>query len=127
MNRKRLFKFYFSAEKLEEMLNGVALKLALSPAELDAENCARKIISVIEYKMKLAKFWNYMDDAMKKLSKEEAEALRYYGLLRTGLAKEEEKTRKLIRKAAVKFQRAARRTERFSDALRLIDNYYCIF
>lgn len=128
MKRKRLFKFYFGAERLDGALNNLIEKYALNSADCarSAEYCAEKIIRIAEVKRQLSGLWAYMDGVMNKLTGEEREALRFFGTLRTGLGRQPESKIKLIKRASMKFTRKARRLDGFKSAVELAEGFYCL-
>ena len=108
MNVKRILRFYFYADTLEKVFDGIIFHSALSSAYIaESELCAERICGLIG-------------------EKQERSALYRYASLRCGIKKLSDEERKAIKRAAVKFTRRARRIESFSEALRLVGKYYSL-
>ncbi len=125
MEIKRILKFYFGADSLEERLNRLMFKSAVSSAGNVANcgECAEKIIELICEKAELAKFWIYLNGVLSLMRVEDLAALERYAFMRCGIRSIDERGRREIRRAAIKFRRRARRLESFKEGIALADKY----
>ena len=129
MKVKRLIKFYFSAESLNKTLDNLIATVALKSDEWvgNGEKCAEKICGLISAKDRLQELWAYLDGVMEKLTLRDRDVLRLYGGLRVGIKRFPVDEAREIRRAAVKFSRHAVNVGRFTEGVRLVNSYYCIF
>lgn len=122
MKVKVLLKFYFAADRLDGMLNGLLLKRACYPAA-DAESVAEYARRLIESKNALAALWGYLDGIISALPPEDRLALHAYAASRVRVDAE---TRKKIKRAVMKLRRRAVRIGSFDRAVGIADRYYCV-
>ena len=115
MKSKRILKFYFSADKLNGALNALIM----------AHAC--KFSGGGEAKRELSELWNYLDGVIGKLSESERRTLEFYGNLRVGIRRLGGDRVREIKRATIKFRRHARRLEKFNPALKLADEYFCLY
>lgn len=120
---KKVLRFYFSADKLERTINGLIMKYACAA---DCQSSAERICTLIEEKIELSVFWNYIDGIMRGLSDEERNSLREYAFMRVALKKQPDDIYKRIKRAAAKLKRRATRVENFTRGAELADKYNCI-
>ena len=127
MNVKRILRFYFYADTLEKVFDGIIFHSALSSAYIaESELCAERICGLIGEKQELSEFWEYLDKILSGFSENERSALYRYASLRCGIKKLSDEERKAIKRAAVKFTRRARRIESFFFFFRLVGKYYSL-
>lgn len=128
MKIKQLVRFYFSADYLNEELDGIILSYACKSANYlkSGEYYFQRIAAVIEAKCKLNALWGYLDNVMSGITARERAVLKYYGDLRHGIAKLDEGRKKEIKRVAVKFTRRARGVGRYSDGINMVKKYYCM-
>ncbi|MBO5328237.1 MAG: hypothetical protein J6B04_03605 [Clostridia bacterium] len=128
MKVKRVLKFYFCADRLEVRLNNLILKRALSSKNsYNAEACADDLIKLIEAKRELSNLYAFLNGVLKNFSCEEVKVLKFYAAMRKGLSTVSEPVKRQIRRVTVKFTRKCNSVElRFSTALKLVGEYYCL-
>lgn len=128
INSKRLMRFYFKAEELENALDNLILNWALRSAEgvRGGDYYAERIIGIIEAKERLCELWQYLDSVMTTLTSGDRQALEEYANMRCGVRKLDDAQRLAIKRAQIKFLRHARAIGRFSDGVRLVGEYYCL-
>ncbi len=126
MKSKRILKFYFSADKLNGALDALIMAHACKFSG-GGEKYAEKIIKIIEAKRELSELWNYLDGVIGKLSESERRTLEFYGNLRVGIRRLGGDRVREIKRATIKFRRHASRLEKFNPALKLADEYFCLY
>lgn len=128
MKNKRLLRFYFNADGLNEALDRLIFACAFKSAygQEGGVFYAERIISVITAKNALAGLWQYLDGVMGTLREKDRETLRFYSSMRTGIKCLREEERKNVKRAMIKFIRHARHAERFEEGIRLVNEYYCL-
>jgi hypothetical protein len=124
LERKRILRFYFAADRLNRALNNCIDIVALDYG--CEESGMEKILALIEKKSELTKLWNFLDKHLVGFSDEEVEALRHYAFLRYGIGREDEEWRKLFFRTAARFMRRIQGLNRFEKALNIVDEYYCL-
>lgn len=129
MKSKRLLRFYYSADGLDEALDRLILNCALKSAEGEGSGAhyADRILKIIEAKDRLSELWNYLDFVINGLKIRDREVLRNYAAMRTGIKLLPEAEQRGVKRAVIKFTRHFRRVERFSEGIRLVNEYYCLF
>lgn len=128
MKLKRILRFYFSAERLNGMMDKLIAEAARRTFN-QSGNClanAEKICAIIADKISLCNLYDYLDGVMRGLSEGEREALCGYALSRRGLSKLESGERRKIRRAAVKFVRHAAYIGSYSAGIETLKRYYCV-
>lgn len=126
---KRLLKFYFRADAIDDALDNVIYKQAISSADYfsDGVKVANKIAKIIEYKILLGDLWAYLDGAVKTFETSDVSVLEKYANMRCGIYRLCENERKRVRRVVVRFtRRITLRLSRHADAVRLVDTYYCL-
>lgn len=129
MNSKRVLRFYFAADKLNEAMDNLIERFAIASREEYAlcKNTSSKICSIIDEKNELAVLWGYLNGIMQLFNENDRELLRGYALRRTGISKLAPEVKRNIRRVLVKFTRKAEcRIERYAEGIRLVDAYYCL-
>lgn len=126
MKIKRILRFYFRAEGLNAVLDGLAGKVACDSRGGEAEMYAEKLIALIDAKTKLQSLWAYLDGVAERMTEEEMRRLKRYAELRRGIRRLPDEERRAIKRAAVKFVRHARVLEDFASALEIMDVYYAL-
>ncbi|MBD5632415.1 MAG: hypothetical protein HDP34_04220 [Clostridia bacterium] len=124
---KRILRFYFFAEKLNDALDNLIYKHATAfDGYHDGTYYAEKICELIGAKRELSELWQYLDGIMEKFTKGERAVLRFYGSMRCGIKKLSEENRREVKRVTVKFSRRAKLPERFNGALKIVADYYCL-
>lgn len=128
MKSKRLLRFYFCADKLNEALDRLMLAAACGSAEniYNCEVCAERIGGLIEAKYALSALWNYLDGVMKGFGGEDKAVLYGYALSRGGWARLGRERANAVRKVVVRFMRRAKYLSRFSSGAELVDKFYAL-
>lgn len=107
MKIKKLLRFYFFQQSLNDVLDGIILHIACASGQdfyRGGLDFADKIISLIEVKGELADLWQRLNSVICKLSERDIETLKRYAALRVGPHGEDKRE---IHRAAVKFTRRA--------------------
>lgn len=80
MSYKQLLKFYFFADGLNSVMDGLCLRFALSSANCfkECEYYAEKISGVIEAKRELNGLWLFLDGALCTMTERDRQALKGY-------------------------------------------------
>lgn len=125
---KRLLRFYFNADGLENALNNLIVTYACRSADSarDGEYWAERIILLIEAKKSLSALWSYLDKVISPFKDEEVETLKEYALLHCGTSALDDKRRREIKRVLIKFVRHVRLLEKFAEGVRLVGEYYCL-
>ncbi|MDE7214893.1 MAG: hypothetical protein K2N68_03560 [Clostridia bacterium] len=128
MKVKRVLKFYYSAEKLNETLDKTITRLALRSADYSekAESFAEKICKVIETKKNFAALYGYLNEIMCGFCESEIKTLEYYAKLRKGILTLPDGTRREVKRVVTKFTRKCRGLERFKEGLKAVDAYFAV-
>ena len=128
MKSKRLIKFYFCADKLNEAMDRLILAAACGSANniYNCEECADKVVGLIEAKYTLSGLWNYLDGVMKGFSGEDKGVLYGYAFSRGGWARLGRERGNAVRKVVVRFMRRAKYLERYSSGAELLDKFYAL-
>lgn len=129
MKVKRLLKFYFRADAIDNALDNIIYKKAMSSVDyyLDGEEVANEVAKIINYKILLCDLWAYLDGAIKTFDAGDVGVLERYANMRCGIYRLCEIERKRVRRVVVRFtRRIALRLARHSDAVKLVDTYYCL-
>ncbi len=128
MKLKRLLRFYFAAEGLNETLDELIYACALSAIE-GSKPCnyyAEKACSLVAAKGELCGLYGYLDDVVSGFTAEDIRSLKSYAFCRCPNDLNAGERRELHR-AAVKFsRRIVNFPPRFSTARRIIGEYYCL-
>jgi hypothetical protein len=110
-------------------MNNLIEGLACASYE-EYEGCnysAERIIKLIAAKRDLSLLWGYINGVMEKLTDSDLAVLCAYALMRKGISALTDEQRKNIRRVVTKFTRKAKpNLARFSDGVKLVDNYYCL-
>ncbi len=128
MKSKRILKFYFGAEGLNSTLDKLILKVACSSCRVqsDGEREVSRVLALVGAKEELSKLWGYLDGVISEMSEEDKKALEEYSSMRCGEGMSDAAHRRGIKKSLMKFARHARIAERFSEGMRLVNEYYCL-
>lgn len=126
MKIKRVLKFYFYCDKLEEAINRVMLRRACSSSSRAGEDAAEDMLEIISDKRELCKLYAYVDGIMKKLPESDVKTLYEYSSLRSGVNALPNDMRKAVKRAAVKFVRRARCLERYAQSIAVLGRYYAL-
>lgn len=128
MKSKRLLRFYFNADSLENALDRLIMRYAYKSADgaADGQFYAERILAVIAAKDRLAELWAYLDVVIPALGVENCKALQRYADMRTGINRLSVEERREIKRAVIKLVRHARIIDRFADGIRLVNEYYCL-
>lgn len=123
-----MLRFYFNADKLNGAADNLMMRYACiaAGAEGGGEFYAEKILKLIAVKDVLAEFWSYLNGVVGKIPPADVEILRRYCLMRTGISRLPDNSRKEIKKALIKFTRRARFAERFAQAEEVINEFYSL-
>ncbi|MCD7728844.1 MAG: hypothetical protein LUI60_02900 [Clostridia bacterium] len=118
MKTKKVLKFYFTADKAERAIDRLILKRA---AAIDyyrtAEQCAERVIALIEKKRALCLLWRHLDSAMFAFSADERKMLKSYAF-------SQRKERGEVHRLAVRFTRRAQEgISDFEDGLDILREY----
>ncbi len=129
MKNKRILRFYFNADALERAMDNKILSYALADRDWErgGEYCAERALEIVAAKAALSELWGYLDRVMGELKEGEKEILRKYSLSRRGLKGRAPADRLAVKRAVMKFRRHARRLERFSEGLGIVDEYCRLF
>lgn len=128
MKSKRILKFYFGADGLEQVLDRIILRFAISPdCERGGEFYTERVLRLVNCKVELSKLWAYLDGVARGLTERDLSALSEYAFLRYGIRRLDDIKRRDIKRAVMKFTRRARGLGRFAEGLRLVNEYYCLF
>jgi hypothetical protein len=129
MNSKRVLKFYFAADMLNDAMDNLIEKLAINSREEYAlcRDCASRICLIIEEKSELGILWGYLNGIIETFGKEDKDILKKYALRRTGISKLPKETKRDIHRVVTRFSRKAEsRIENYAEGMRLVDAYYCL-
>lgn len=124
MKEKRLLRFYFGVDSLEETLNNLITRTAFASMGGGAEKYAGKISALLGVKEELSALWGYLDGVIGGLPAGEADVLRSYASMRGGLKGAAEDEAKNIKRVLIKFVRRARRIGEYAGAVKLLDCYF---
>ena len=125
MQVKKVLKFYFSAERIDERVDKLILKYALD-AGRSCERSAERICELIEEKRMLSSFWGYLDGIISRLSERERTALKFYAYARQRLADFPEAIIREVRRSAVKFSRRAKNIDLYERERAVAEKYYAV-
>jgi len=126
---KRILKFYFCAEELENALDHLIYKHALSSGEhtYNGERVAEKILKLTESKSLLGELWAFLDGVIKRFDRQSVAVLYKYAMMRYGINRLCDSERKFLRRVVVRFtRRIAGRLFRYARGIGLVDDYYCL-
>lgn len=128
MKSKRILRFYFNADILEKAFNRLILNSAYKSAEGIGGGVyyVERILALIAAKDNLSELWKYLDNIISGLCDNDREVLRAYANMRTGIKHLPAAEQKAVKKAVIKLARHARNVERFSEGIRLVNDYYCL-
>jgi hypothetical protein len=128
LNSKRILHFYFNADGVERALNNLIEVNALrSQYFADGEICAEVLIQLIAEKNELSLLWVFVNEIITALPTHDRQLLERYAHMRCGISRLDDKERKDIRRALVKFVRRVRgKLDRYARTLAIIDKYYCL-
>ncbi len=121
-NLKKLLRFYYSAEGVNEALDGVILRLAISSWRdaYGVEHSFEEISRVLEVKAELTSLWAELNAVISAMTEIDGRSLEAYANLRTGIGALEEGERRELHRALVKFKRRlGTLAERRSEAVKL--------
>lgn len=129
LNSKKILRFYFSADNLNDAMNNLIDKYAYGSVD-NTHGCeyyADKVIELINKKDKLSLLWGYINGVMQGFSDYDASVLLAYSSMRVGISKLSKDVQKEIRRVVIRFSRKAERgIARFDDAVRIVNEYYHI-
>lgn len=126
---KRILKFYFRAEQMNDALDCYILRRALSSFDTHdgGLKAVDKITNLIDKKILLAKLWAFLDGVINKLDESDVAVLEKYALMRCGIYRLGESERRQIRRVVVKFtRRIDGKISRFEKGVEIIDAYFCL-
>lgn len=128
MKSKRLMKFYFCADRLNEAMDRLILAAACGSANsiYNCEESADRVVALIEAKYMLSGLWSYLDGVMKGFCGEDKAVLYGYAFSRGGWARLGRERGNAIRKVVVRFMRRAKYLERYEEAVRVLDRFYAL-
>ena len=128
MKSKRLMKFYFCADRLNEAMDRLILAAACGSANsiYNCEESADRVVALIEAKYALSGLWSYLDGVMKGFCGEDKAVLYGYAFSRGGWARLGRERGNAIRKFVVRFMRRAKYLERYEEAVRVLDRFYAL-
>jgi len=121
-NLKKLLRFYYSAESVNEALDGVILRLASSSwcDSFGGEHSFDKVNRVVEVKAELSGLWAELDGIISAMTESDRQSLERYLQLKTGIGALGEEERKELHRVLVKFtRRLGTLLERRSGAVKL--------
>lgn len=128
MKLKRLLRFYFAAEGLNQTLDKLIYACALSAME-GSKPCgyyAEKACSLVAAKEELCGLYSYLDGIFSTVTEKDVRALKSYAFCCCANRLDESERRELHR-ATVKFsRRIVNFPPRFINACRIIGEYYCL-
>ena len=105
MNSKTLLKFYFGAEGLNKLLDGMILRAACASAFAPAQSSAERVAALVGAKAELASLWEHIDGVLKGFCREDVAVLKRYCRMKRGYAVLPDPERNLVRRVAVRFRR----------------------
>ncbi len=130
MRYKHLLKFYFFADGLNEVLDALAVRIAISSADCfkDCAYYAEKIGRVIEAKSRLGELWRFLDGVLSSMKEGDRTALFAYAASRSKLsASTSDGEAKALHRALMKFsRRVSGRLAKYSEQVDVLSKYYCL-
>ena len=136
MTSKKLLKFYFGAQRLNDAMDELLLRAACASATGgDAELCARQLCELIGCKCRLAELWSYLDGVMRRFGGRtmplarrfgDRQVLLDYSRMRCGLSKLSADRKNEVRRVVVRFMRGARSLGRYAEALAVLNKYFVL-
>lgn len=109
MSIKLLLRFYFSAGRLNSLLDDMIMQMAVTAGAdgfCGCERQAKRIEAVIAKKSRMGELWERLDGIMQKLTDGDLQTLKAYAAQRRRIKEAEKKE---FHRAIVKFTRRARR------------------
>ena len=127
MTSKKLLKFYFGAQRLNDAMDELLLRAACASATGgDAELCARQLCELIGCKCRLAELSSYLDGVMRRFGGGDRQVLLDYSRMRCGLSKLSADRKNEVRRVVVRFMRGARSLGRYAEALAVLNKYFVL-
>lgn len=128
MSSKKLLRFYFRAQRINEALDNLIMRTACASADegKTCESYAEKIISLIESKRKLCELWAYLDGVMETFDGGDKGVLLSYALSRGGYSSLPRDRANFIRRVVVRFMRRAKYLCRHEEAADIVSRYYAM-
>lgn len=126
MRTKQLLRFYFRADAIEYRLNALIKNEASRSAYSGREGVyhMERIAGLIEAKDDLVALWRYLNGAVAPLAESDISALREYAISRR-TERDGGKRRKIVN-ALKKFGRRSGGVSRYSRAMEILSEYYCL-
>ena len=127
---RHLLKFYFFADGLNEVLDALAVRIALSSADC-FKGCAyyaEKIGKVIEAKSRLGELWRFLDGVLKSMKEGDRTVLFAYASSRSKRGEHmSDGEAKALHRALMKLsRRVSGRLEKYSEQVNVLSKYYCL-
>lgn len=125
---KKLLKFYFRADRLNDALDNLILRSACSSAlgGRPAMYYAERLCMLVEVKGKLAELWGYLDGVMSDFCVEDRAILQGYALGKGGYSRLPRDRANVVRRVVVRFMRRAWNIGSYSAAVRLVSEYFAL-
>lgn len=121
-NLKKLLRFYYSAEGVNDALDGVISRLAFSSWRdpYGGEHSFDEVSRVVEIKAELSGLWAELNGVISAMTERDRQSLERYARLKTGIGALGEGERKELHRVLVKFtRRLGTLLERRSGAVEL--------
>ena len=130
MRYKHLLKFYFFADGLNEVLDALTVRIAISSADCfkSCESYAEQIGAVIEAKCKLGELWQFLDGAVGSMKEGDKNVLFAYAASRSERgAYASDSEAKALHRALMKLsRRVSGRLEKYAEQVNVLSKYYCL-
>lgn len=126
LKSKRILKFYFCAQRLNDALDNLIVHAACSSGREDFWKCADKVISLISAKQQLASLWGYLDGVMQGFDEGDRTILRGYAFSRVGYSGLPRGKANRVRRVVVRFMRRARSLRLYGAGVELVGRYYAL-
>ncbi len=123
---KKLLKFYYRADRLNDALDNLIMRAAYSSAcsEGGGERCALRIIALIGAKGNLGGLWNYLNSVMATFGADDKRVLKSYAFSARGYSSLPPERAKAVRRVVVRFMRRAKNLPRHAEAVKLVLRYF---
>lgn len=120
---KKILRFYFSCERLNEYIDKLMLKIACSWYDGLCEVGADKICKLIEEKSELNKLWIYLDNVIKALPSTTVANLEKYAYLNVWLKRLPDCEYREMRRSVECLVRKLKRIDKFDNSVAIACGY----
>lgn len=128
MTSKKLLKFYFCADRLNDALDNLIVHSACASGygPHSFSHYADRVIELVSAKSSLSELWRYLNGIMLTFSGEDKGVLYGYAFMRGGYSALPPERAKSIRRVVVRFMRRAKGLSRYGEALSVLSKYYAL-